>query len=190
MDVTVHAFTNRANGLADVLISDIFVSPALTPSDNFEPKQFKALWDTGATNSVVTHRVAKECGLVPTGVVKVQLVGKEDLRNTYMVAIGLPNRVIFPGVKVTDADSIGGADVLIGMDIINQGDLAVTHGDGNTCLSFRVPSVEVIDFSGSHRLPKGAKEVRPGQDKPKGPQINKPAKSSKKTRAEKRKKKK
>ncbi len=186
--VEIHAFTNTAEGIAKQLITDVFIAPAQNPAEgkSFEPKQFKGLWDTGATNSVVTHRVAKKCGLIPTGVTQVQLAGSKGLRNTYMVAIGLPNRVMFPMVKVTDADEIGGADVLIGMDIINKGDFAVTHGDGKTRISFRLPSVEVIDFTGSHRVPKGAKEINhaPAKPKPKGP------KSAKKKLTEKRKKKK
>ena len=36
--------------------------------------------------------------------------------------------------------------LLIGMDIIGLGDFAVTNADGKTTFSFRVPSVEEIDF--------------------------------------------
>ena len=39
-----------------------------------------------------------------------------------------------------------GADVLIGMDIINEGDFAVTNLNGRTKFSFRVPSQADIDF--------------------------------------------
>jgi preprotein translocase subunit SecA len=36
--------------------------------------------------------------------------------------------------------------MLIGMDIIARGDFAVTNYDGKTVFSFRMPSVEQIDF--------------------------------------------
>ena len=38
------------------------------------------------------------------------------------------------------------ARVLIGMDIINLGDFAVTNKNGRTAFSFRTPSIEYIDF--------------------------------------------
>ena len=38
-------------------------------------------------------------------------------------------------------------DVLIGMDIINEGDFAVSNEYGATTFSFRIPSVENFDFA-------------------------------------------
>ena len=38
-------------------------------------------------------------------------------------------------------------DVLIGMNIITQGDFAVTNQNDKTMLSFRMPSRESIDFT-------------------------------------------
>jgi len=39
-----------------------------------------------------------------------------------------------------------GSDVLIGMDVITQGDFAITNKDGMTTFSFRTPSLITIDF--------------------------------------------
>ena len=39
-----------------------------------------------------------------------------------------------------------GCDLLIGMDIINLGDFAITNKDGVTMLSFIMPSLNHIDF--------------------------------------------
>ena len=38
-------------------------------------------------------------------------------------------------------------DVLIGMDIINLGDFAVSNHNGKTTFSFRMPSVDEIIFT-------------------------------------------
>ena len=38
-------------------------------------------------------------------------------------------------------------DVVIGMDVICKGDLAVTNYNNQTTFSFRIPSNEEIDFS-------------------------------------------
>ena len=37
--------------------------------------------------------------------------------------------------------------MLIGMDVINAGDFAITNKDGKTVFSFRIPSMERIDFT-------------------------------------------
>ena len=60
----------------------------------------------------------------------------------------LPNQVRFLGVLVTEipAPRDGSFDFIIGMDIIGIGDLAITNVGGHTCLSFRTPSLETIDY--------------------------------------------
>ena len=45
-----------------------------------------------------------------------------------------------------------GIDVLIGMDIINRGDFAVSNRNGATSFSFRIPSVEDFDFAAEDNL--------------------------------------
>lgn len=107
---------------------------------------FVAIWDTGATNSVITQKVIEDCGLIATGIAQVQGVhGGPTRSDTYLVNIALPQKVVFTGVRVTKGTFIGG-DVLIGMDIITQGDFAVTNYNGLTKFSFRTPSMEHIDF--------------------------------------------
>ena len=48
-----------------------------------------------------------------------------------------------PNVAQTD---LTGIDVLIGMDIINRGDFAVSNRNGKTMFSFRIPSMSDFDF--------------------------------------------
>lgn len=81
----------------------------------------------------------------PTGIAKVQHVDGSSTVHTYLVSIMLANRVGWRELRVTEGKVFGG-DVLIGMDIINQGDFAVTNNNGETVFSFRVPSGERIDF--------------------------------------------
>ncbi len=106
---------------------------------------FDAIWDTGATNSVITQKVIKDCGLVATGMAKVRGVHGAKKSETYLVNIALPHKVVVAGVRVTKGN-IPGADILVGMDIINRGDFAVTNHNGITKFSFRTPSQEHIDF--------------------------------------------
>ena len=47
---------------------------------------------------------------------------------------------------VSDIEQVTNGDLLIGMDITSTGDLVITNFKGKTCLSFRTPSLEEIDF--------------------------------------------
>ena len=127
---------------------------------------FNAIWDTGATNSVISQAVVDACGLLPTGMATVHHAGGSSQAETYLVNIGLPQMVVFNGVRVTKAELAGGADMLIGMNIINQGDFAVTNRDGKTKFTFRVPSTGDIDFVAEDRAEpqaSGNREARRGR---------------------------
>ena len=106
---------------------------------------FKAIWDTGATASVITQKVIDQCGLKATGMTKVDTVQGSTITETFLVNIILPNNVMVPSVVVSKG-VFRDADVLIGMDIISRGDFAVTNREGKTVFSFRMPSTECIDF--------------------------------------------
>jgi hypothetical protein len=106
---------------------------------------FDAIWDTGATHSVITQAVADACGLSPTGTTLVQHVEGSAQAETYLINIGLPNGVGYSGIRVTKGKPVGG-DILIGMDVISTGDFSVTNFGGITKFTFRHPSVGHIDF--------------------------------------------
>lgn len=116
------------------------------PRNDAKFRTYTALWDTGATNTVITKRVVRECGLKPTGMAEVHHVGGSEIVNTYLISIFLPSQVGFRELRVTEGKDVLGGDVLIGMDVISQGDLAVSNYDKKTVFSFRIPSIEQIDF--------------------------------------------
>jgi hypothetical protein len=59
----------------------------------------------------------------------------------------IPNGITFENIDVTDFSGSLEIDVLIGMDIITAGDLAITNENGNTVVSFRTPhGAQAIDF--------------------------------------------
>ena len=132
----------------NVLKNRCGVSPAWVPGSGVaEPPvvEFDAIWDTGASNSVITQAVIHGCGLVATGIAQVHGVHGVKQTETYLVNIALPNNVTFTSLRVTKGD-IPSADILIGMDIINKGDFSVTNCDGHSQFSFRTPSIEHIDY--------------------------------------------
>lgn len=132
---------------SDCLVLEAFDPQGLTQAQMASKKSIKciALWDTGATNTVITKRVAKALGLVQTGVALVNHAAGQSFKPKYVVNIMLPNNVGIPYVEVTEGD-LTGEDVLIGMDIITRGDFAITNVGGKTTFSFRIPSVETIDY--------------------------------------------
>jgi hypothetical protein len=122
--------------------------------------EFNAIWDTGATNSVITQAVIDGCGLAPTGMAQVHGVHGIQPTETYLVNIALPNGVTFMSLRVSKG-SIRDADVLIGMDIINQGDFSVTNCDGHSQFSYRTPSIEHIDYVGQAKALRQAQQAQP-----------------------------
>jgi len=149
MDIEARAFNVSYPGISPVLISEVQITSVFEPSNppkETDRKKFLAIWDTGATNSVITQKVVQDCGLSPISMAKVHTASGEALSNVYLVSIWLPNKVIIRQIRVTEGTIGGDAEVLIGMDIINRGDLAVTNKDGKTNFSFRIPSIECIDF--------------------------------------------
>ena len=109
--------------------------------------EITAIWDTGATSSVISQRVVEACGLKRTGTQRVYYAHSEDPVDVsaFLVNIRLPNNVERQGLPVT-LGAPQGADILVGMDIIGVGDFAVTNRDGKTKFSFRLPSRADIDF--------------------------------------------
>ncbi len=106
---------------------------------------FDAIWDTGATNSVITQKVIDALNLKSVGKVPVNTASGPDVSDLFFVNIILPNEVGFHSVKVTQG-KVAKADVLIGMDIISKGDFAITSKDGKTVFSFQFPSTHTYDF--------------------------------------------
>ena len=143
------SFTYRFSNIQNRLITPCGVYPAF-PQDHYDEvsgqTRYRALWDTGANISVITQRVVDDLGIPVEGYIPVGQVDGEFLAQVYSVALYLPNAVTIPALQVVKA-ALTGTDVLIGMDIINLGDFAVSNRNGKTMFSFRMPSVIDFDFA-------------------------------------------
>lgn len=147
------AFTVDADDILRVLKTPCGIFPAFNPFDKdatpTQGKEYIAIWDTGATSSVITNRVARELNLKPFTFIPVNHAGGTSLDvPAYKINVRLPNGVGISEINVSEG-KITGADVLIGMDIITKGDFAISHVNGKTKFTFRIPSVEAIDFVGN-----------------------------------------
>lgn len=146
------AFTLKSGGKINRILIPIGLTPMFDPVLNPDKPPFpilkkQALWDTGATGSLITPQTAQELNLIPTGTTNLVHDGGQEQRNTYIVNIFLPNKVAIWGAVVAESGNIfGGFDAIIGMDIITMGDMAITNCNDQTCMSYRVPSITQIDY--------------------------------------------
>lgn len=144
------AFSLRSNGgRFNRIITDVGLSVPYDPaSGSPQPEVYatKALWDTGATHSVITKTVARALNLVPTSKTRMNHAGGVSDVNGYVVSIYLPNHMNIRAVEVLEMEDQPECGMLLGMDVITMGDFAVTNVQGNTLVSFRFPSVAEIDY--------------------------------------------
>ena len=104
-------------------------------------KRCNAIWDTGATSSMIARRIARELQLSPTGVVDISGVHGVHSTETYKVDLLFGNGFQIPGLQVSAADDNGGFDVLIGMDIISSGRLIVDGINKGCYIRFEFPAI-------------------------------------------------
>jgi hypothetical protein len=149
---TPEAFTIKSQAILNRIITDISVSAAFDPANppaTLPPKlKARALWDTGATNSVVSHDIAQQLNLPSMGVANVDHGGGTGTSPRRVVNLELPHGVGFIGVLVTEfpPPKDGAFNVIVGMDIITVGDFTVTNVNGQTWVSFRTPSSVQVDY--------------------------------------------
>jgi predicted aspartyl protease len=131
------------DGLLTALATPCHVSQAFNPANGISeyPRvEFNALWDTGATKSVITRRVVEACGLKPIRAIKsvlIQGVDGFEKSEAYVINLSLPDKITFCDLTVVSKNP-GNVwwDVLIGMDIISTGELSIKNVNSNTEWSF------------------------------------------------------
>ena len=108
---------------------------------------FVAVWDTGSTGCMVSRRVVDSCKLQETASGPISHVtGTTERIPRYVIDLYLPDGLVIRELFVALGE-FDDCDVLIGMDVITLGDLAVTNAGGQTVFTFRVPSQGGIDFT-------------------------------------------
>ena len=60
----------------------------------------------------------------------------EQNTSTYYVDLIVPGEMIFKTLEVTEGE-LEDVDVLIGMDVISQGDFCISNGNNETVVAFR-----------------------------------------------------
>ena len=110
------------------------------------PHVFKALVDTGASLTCLTKNVVGAAGLEPVGKVPISGVSGQTFHHTYLFYVAFTVKT--EGRNIAETHLVGSAvqgaefiaprgdfDVLLGMDILSVGSLAV-EGNGTYSFSF------------------------------------------------------
>lgn len=141
------AYNFESKGLVDAILTPIAVCEAVEMNESIVvPKIFRSsncMWDTGATNTLISQKVVDDLGLKPYGVCLVSDNTTTEKRETFLVHLGLPTGTTALNVEamLTLSEDY---DVVIGMHIISLCDFCFTNKDNASCFSLRHPSNEKI----------------------------------------------
>ena len=104
------------------------------------PEKGNAIWDTGATSSMISAAMAKKLQLVPIGTI--QIAGVHGIQNAkcYFVDIIFQNGFTINNIKVSEGSNFGGFDLLVGMDIIGRGVMSINGISGSLKVQFQIPT--------------------------------------------------
>ncbi len=131
----------------DVLVSQPIIGEDVTRSDDPRFIKATALWDTGATVSCISRVLAEKMKLVVSGRVNASHAKGSSVSDIFVIDIVLPNNLRIPLIDALEIENVDGKfDIIIGMNIISQGDFAITNLNGITTFSFRLPSIKTIDY--------------------------------------------
>lgn len=94
----------------------------------------RLFWDTGSKQTFVYVPSYEKLDIAPLGDFSVSGIGAEEIARAYPARIELSDTIAFDdlvvgvliGTDEADADSYESADVIVGMDIIQRGELLVS----------------------------------------------------------------
>ena len=145
----MRGFTFESSGLLREIIIPMRISLPMTLDKIGKNPGIEAnsLWDTGATSSCITKRLANKLNLKPSTFGSAKHAGGVTQNvPIYIVNLYLPNKVALPFLQVQQIENQDKFDILIGMNVITGGDFAVTNKNGKTMFSYAYPSTHHIDF--------------------------------------------
>ena len=138
-----YTFTKKYDEISKVLTLPVTIKLA-GATQTYETQ---GIIDTGAIVSIISHNVVERLGAQPHGYRFMDTASeKRVITPVYNASIILCERLEISNLTVGDGILPDGEECLIGMDILSLGDLAVTHFEGKTCISFRIPSLQSIEL--------------------------------------------
>ncbi len=82
---------------------------------------------------------------------RTRVIGVHGIKEVpvYLIDLHLPNDVTLQAIRATECDELdndGSCTMLIGMDVMQHGDVAISNFQGKTMFSFRMPSQGKTDY--------------------------------------------
>lgn len=107
-----------------------------------------ALIDTGAMHSTIPLLEARFLKLQQVGIVDAVFAKGHDTLPVVSANLIFSNKVYFTSkdLIVIDNDDCS-YGMIVGMDILSKGDIAISNFDGHTTFTFRMPSQEEVKYS-------------------------------------------
>jgi predicted aspartyl protease len=137
-------FTCACNQISNSIVTIVEVGSIDEP---YEKMSIRALWDTGATMSLIRPEVVETLNLKSSSKIPVNTTLEKDVpSNIYVINLLLPNDIMIENLLVAEGIP-NDCDMIIGMDVISLGDFAISNYNGRTLFSFRLPSMKEIDFT-------------------------------------------
>ena len=133
------AFAKEYHSIAEDLNTDVEVFPVSSASS--QGTTVYAIWDTGASQTVITHRIMSHLNLTPIATEIVYGINSQQMVDVVAISIKLPNGLLIPDIRVFVCDIPSPIDMLIGMDVIQRGDFHISNTGGRTLFSFVIPSL-------------------------------------------------
>lgn len=141
----INALTNTNVGLAKRIKTPVMI----TNLETGQTVNILGVWDTGAESSVLRQDIVDKLNLKQRGYKTIIGVTGQSIRNTYFANLKLNNQDISLDMEITGVDSFSSDPreaMLIGMDVIQQGDFSISNYEGKTVMTFRRPSQRKIDY--------------------------------------------
>lgn len=138
------AYKYVCDTITNRIVTPCKVNRPFVPNETDE--EVDALWDTGATCTCISESLAQKLGLAHDDETTLT-VGDNRVVDSrvYSVQIMLGDFII-PYIRVSSLPGSDTHDVIIGMDVISNGDLSISNYKGKTVITFREPSIARIDY--------------------------------------------
>ena len=102
--------------------------------------------------SVISPEIVSNLKLTIVDTIEIAGINAESEADVAIISIRFPNGVDIKDVRAAICNMPPGNEIIIGMDVITQMDIAITNGGGQTQLSFAIPPFENrLDFANIKR---------------------------------------
>ena len=132
------------------IITSVQILPAHDSLVVTEPfsGDFNALWDTGATSSAISTRLAENLQLPWITEREIRGLAGSYIARGFLAALRLPNNVTISEIVLYEWPGTPAFGLLIGMDVISMGDFMLSTSAGLTRVRFQIPSSDHKPFFG------------------------------------------